>query len=172
MIKNILAITILILVTFIAKAGDNYVSGMMFFQMEIESESIKGNLAPEFGHFLNETTAVGASLNYQYEKDAAFEHVIIFEPYFRKYALKKEKFGFFFDAIAGPTFSIPKDGDLAVGFKAGLAPGVDVKLTDKFSFVSRLGFLGYYQPGSFEGKKYVRLSFDATSISFGIRYNL
>ena len=157
---------------FVVKSQDNYVSGMLFFQTEIESEAIKANFAPEFGHFLNETVAIGASLKYQYEKNAAFEHVIILEPYLRKYFIKQEKLGIFVDAIVGPTFSFPNDGDFAVGFKAGLAPGLDVKLTDKFSFVSRLGFLGYYQPGDFDGKKYVRLSFDASGISFGVRYNL
>jgi len=157
---------------FVAKSQSNYVSGMIFFQTEIESESIKLDFAPEFGHFINESTAIGSALKYQYDKGATFEHVIIIEPYLRKYLVKQDRLGIFIDAIAGPTFSISNEDDFAVGFKAGLAPGLDVKLTDNFSFISKLGFLGYYQPGSFDGKKYVRLNFDASAISFGVRYNL
>lgn len=158
------------LFTTFATAQNSYVSGGLFFQTEFDSEAMKGNATFEYGTFLKEKSAIGAALKYQYEKDKNFEHVIIIEPYYRKYIWKNEKYGFFCDGVAGITISLPQEGDTGLGFKIGLAPGFDCKLTEKMYFVSRFGFIGYYQPGDFDGKKYLRLSCDATNITFGLRY--
>ena len=36
-----------------------------------------------------------------------------------------------------------KDGDSTNGFEIGLKPGIEIKLNNKFSLVSKLGFAGY-----------------------------
>lgn len=169
--KKALLLLTLCLTTVSAWSQNQYVTGSIFFQTEFESSSMKITVAPEYGRFLNSTSAVGTTLKYQYEKGAEFENVITLEPYYRKYFLKKEKIGIFCDGVVGLVVSLPKEGDTAVGFKAGLAPGFDIALTNDFYFVSKIGFVGYNQPGAFDGKKYVRVSLDASDITFGVRYN-
>lgn len=163
-----------------AKAQDestskSYISAMTFVQYETESEALDLKLTAEYGRFLGEKTAVGLPIKYIFEKDK--QHVVMFEPYFRKYFIKGERVGVFGDCVVGVTLTFPKDGDAACGFKVGFAPGFDLKLSDKLYFIAKLGFIGYNQPGEFKGKKYVRCALlslnkdNPDMMSFGIRYN-
>ena len=155
----------------ISVKAQNYVSGMIFFQTELENSVTKFTLAPEYGHYLNDKMTVGTTLKYQYDKGADFQHVFIIEPYFRKYFLKNSKLGIFCDGIVGLTISKPVNGSTAAGIKFGVSPGFDVALTDNISFISKIGFIGYNQTGGSGSNKYIRMSFDATSLTFGLRYS-
>ncbi|WP_221657291.1 hypothetical protein [Bacteroides salyersiae] len=158
---------LLLLLICFCSAGysQKYISGSMMVQNEFESEQLKFSIAPEFGYHLSDRRAIGITLNYILEKDK--KNVIAFQPYYRYYFIVG-KVGFFLDGIIGVTATVPKQGDTAWGLKCGFTPGINFKLSDKFSFISKLGFLGYYQPD--ETKKYIRLNVDASNLQFGVLY--
>lgn len=146
--------------------AQSYVSGSIGVQYETESEQLKLSVSPEVGWFLNDKNAVGIEVNYKYEKDKE-RHAVALQPYFRHYFITGN-IGFFVDTTAGVTYTKPKEGDDAWGIKAGFVPGVDFQLSEKFSFIAKLGFIGYYQPD--ETKKYIRLDIDASNLKFGCIY--
>lgn len=167
--RKYLLIAILSFVATLSQA-QSYISGMVFSQNEFDSKSMKSSIAAEYGRFLKNDVAIGATLTYMYEKDAANEHVIILQPYYRKYFASYGPAKFFCDGLVGATVTIPNEGKTAFGIKAGLQPGLDVAISERLHFVSKLGFLGYYQPG--ENKKYLRVSLDATNVMFGLQLYL
>lgn len=167
--RKYLLITILCFVATLSHA-QSYVSGMFFSQTEFDSNSLEFSIAAEYGKFIKDNAAIGATLEYNYEKDAANEHTIIIQPYYRRYFATFGSVNLFCDGIVGTTVTIPNEGDTALGLKVGLQPGLDMAISEKLHFISKLGFIGYYQPG--ETKKYVRVSLDATDIMIGLQLRL
>lgn len=145
--------------------AQSYVSGSIGTSYEIEAENLKFSIGLEYGKFISEKSGIGCELNYKYEKDK--RNVIALQPYYRHYFVTG-RVGFFLDATIGCTYTKPEVGEDAWGIKAGFVPGVDFQLSDKFSFIAKLGFLGYYQPD--ETKKYVRFDADASNLKFGCVY--
>ena len=134
-----------------------YLGGSFAFQAW-ESQKLVGDksetvfkLLPEIGYNLNDEWAIGTVIGYQSNKFSGIEYdrfgapsesAFTFNPYVRYTFAKLGKVNLFVDG--GVDFTTASDYDWnSVGI--GLKPGLAVNLTDKLSFVSHVGFLGWEQ---------------------------
>ena len=63
----------------------------------------------------------------------------------------------------------PSVGDAINGFKAGLNPGISVKLSDRLSMRAHFGFLGYQKHA--EKNEEFGIQFNAENLRFGFHYS-
>ena len=173
--------------------AQGYIGGGVGF----ESSSSDGNsdtyfmIQPEVGYNLSDNLAVGVMIGYGENKltlkDAHGNKVsgkvkaFTINPYLRYTFAKFDKVNLFLDG--GISYTNTKETASAVGgedvknntFGIGIKPGVAVNLTDKLTFVSHFGFIGYENSkDDYEGAKAVNTfgaKIDATSLSFGLYYN-
>ena len=135
-------------------------------------------IMPEIGYNINDAWAIGTVIGYEKNKlagvdnqglsDSAFK----VEPYARYTFAKCGKVNFFVDGGFG--YTIAKDADWT-RFCVGLEPGLSVALSDKVSFVSHIGFLGYDVVNPDGDKNNVSkfgLDLSGSNLSFGLYFNL
>lgn len=153
----------------------------------------KFTLSPEVGYNLSEKLAIAMAVNYNLRNTnpkvgtATQVHTFSIAPYARYTFAKTGMVGFFVDGgvlcgvnrLAGHGINGDMaDATLTIG--AGLRPGVAVSLTDKVTFVAKLGYLGYlHEEGDyyFDGSQEARhnkfgFGIDNNSLSFGLYYTL
>ncbi|NDV83339.1 outer membrane beta-barrel protein [Bacteroides sp. 51] len=100
-------------------------------------------IAPEIGYNFNEKWAIGAELGYKYAKEPGFKKNAVFvAPYARYSYCETGIVRLFLDGGVGFTSAKIAD-DRTNGFEIGIKPGVAIKLNDKFSLITKVGFLGY-----------------------------
>ncbi|MDR3286029.1 MAG: porin family protein [Prevotellaceae bacterium] len=130
-------------------------------------------IAPEIGYNVSDKFAVAISAGYQSFSEkygnykSSYEGFII-NPYVRYTFLKSGIVSAFVDG--GATFGL-SDFD---GFEIGLKPGVAIALTERFSVVAHIGFLGYNDGkgiGNSELGKGFGLDFSGYQASFGFYYS-
>lgn len=134
-------------------------------------------LNPEVGYVLDENWALGISLGYgEKGKDNTKVKTFNVNPYARYTYVNFDKVSLFLDG----GFSFKNTDSKSAGYKTnewgvGIKPGVAVALTDKVSFVSHLGFLGYTSSKpDYDNAKATNafgLNIDATNLDFGFYYN-
>ncbi len=164
--KKILLIITLCIISF-ASYSQVYMSGTFNFQNEFESKELKLGIGTEFGFHVSPKNALGFEVLYTYVKD--YRRILTLSPYYR-HLFGTGQVCFFTDVAFGLTGTFNEGDDEAVwGIKAGIIPGLEIKLTEHCSLLSKIGFLGYYQPD--DSKKYLRLGFDFSDIKIGFIYN-
>ena len=139
-------------------------------------------IMPEIGYNLDEDMSVGITLGYtQGSTTAAWaltnpnEDLKTFSiaPYLRYNFAKFGPVTVFADGVLEYAH-VDNDGAKANAYGLGICPGLAVNLTDKLSFVSHVGRLGYTQAkADAEGAKAVStfgLDLD-NALSFGLYYN-
>ncbi|MDR1985177.1 MAG: hypothetical protein LBQ28_10220 [Prevotellaceae bacterium] len=154
-----------------AKAGFNYYDNVY---VPADARTTTWGIAPEIGYNISDKFAVAASVGYLYQKTKTDwseqkESGFVINPYFRYTFLKKGIVSAFIDA--GATFGI---SDFK-GFEAGVKPGIAIALTDRFSLVAHLGFVGYNDGkgvGNYAtaGKSF-GIDFSGYQSSFGVYYS-
>jgi len=136
------------------------------------------NIMPEIGYNINDAWAIGTVIGYENNKWNGVDNLGLSEsafkiaPYARYTFAKSGKVNFFVDGGFGYTTA--KDADWN-SFEVGLKPGLSVALSDKVSFVSHIGFLGYYVLNPDGDKNNVSkfgLDLDSSNLSFGLYFNL
>lgn len=147
-----------------------YVGGSLGFWDNDDLDYTSYKIVPEIGYTLNDNWALGMELGYTHEELGENEREVFHvAPYARYSYLNSGIVSLFVDGGFG--FSTIKDGDN--GFEIGLKPGIALKLTDRFSLVSKFGFLGYrkdYAGSELGGGK--EFGFDLTnSLSLGFFVN-
>lgn len=158
-----------------------YVGGSFAFEAW-SSQKLAGDksetvfkLLPEIGYNLTDEWAIGTVIGYESDKfkgvDGVSESAFTIAPYARYTFSKLGKVNLFVDGGVGFKSASKADWtELEIGFKPGLA----VNLTDKLSFVSHIGFIGYDQlnpDGDENNISMFGLSLDATDITFGLYYS-
>ena len=149
--------------------------GIGFKSVSYDGESTTAfSIMPEVGYNLDENMSVGITLGYsEAGKDPAKTKVFSIEPYLRYNFAKFDKVNLFVDGGLG--YQNTKVGDAKNNtFYVGVRPGVSVTLTEKLSFVSHFGFLGYKNSkddGADKAVNTVELSVDGAALSFGLYYN-
>ncbi|MDO4184946.1 MAG: outer membrane beta-barrel protein [Bacteroidales bacterium] len=136
---------------------------------------------PEVGYSFNEHWAVGGVIGYQKGdwdfvdgitlQDVSTEAFVI-QPYVRYTFFRSRYINALVDGVVGFTDYF----DVARHYRVGLAPAVAVNLTEKLSFVSHFGFLGY---NSIYGRDHsgideihaFGLDLDGNDITFGLYYS-
>lgn len=111
--------------------------GVTSYQAEDQDNETSFRILPEIGYNLTDDLAIGAYFGLNHLGEDANAWTV--NPYARYTFAKFDKVSLFVDG--GLEFETMKDAytNFGVGFK----PGIAVSLTDKLSFVSHLGFLGF-----------------------------
>ena len=132
-------------------------------------------IMPEIGYNINDSWAIGTVIGYESNKwtgvNGLSESAFTIAPYARYTFAKCGKVNFFVDG--GLDYTTAKDADWNE-FAVGLKPGLSVALTDKISFVSHIGFLGYdvFNPdGDDNNISKFGLDLDGSDISLGLYFN-
>ncbi len=139
------------------------------------NNSTSFKILPEIGYNLDDNWAVGITFGYSQDKDFAGSKDKMFQisPYARYTFAKFDKVSLFVDG-AVDYMHYDYDNSKTNTFGVGLKPGVAVSLTDKLSFVSHLGFLGYqYEKADSDGAKaFNTFGFDlSNNVFFSLYYN-
>ena len=139
-----------------AQSGTWYSGGQVTFGRTTQEVSglktTQVTVLPEIGYNLTDNFAVGSVLGVSYKKTGD-EKLTVFKvnPYARYTYFSTDRVSLFLDG--GVDFGIGRaDGHCAVEYGIGLRPGVALNLTDKFSLVAHVGFLGY-QSGNRPAKR-------------------
>lgn len=169
--KKILTLAAVAVMSLSAFAQNWYVGGNVAYEHK-KVEDVKSDMftiAPEVGYNIDSEWAVGATLNYTWVKDAY--NMFAIEPYARYTFFRTENnlVNLFVDGGFGIGYQKPKHGDSTTIWNIGFKPGIKVNLTERFSLVAHVGFLGYkdYKDA---GKTY-GVSVDGNDLSFGFYYN-
>lgn len=122
-------------------------------------------LAPEAGYDFNAKWSLAGVAGFDYAKvGGQSANVFVIEPYARYKYFNKGSFTLFVDGGFGIAM-----GD-ADGFKVGFTPGVAFKISDRFSLLTTIGFLGYkhdYYNGGGDGFGF---DFKSSDLRFGFFY--
>lgn len=128
------------------------------------------SIAPEFGYDFNAKWSLGASLGYEslstkLNGDKDNNNVFIIAPYARYKYYNSGILTLFVDGGFGIAAA---DAD---GFQIGLSPGLAVKITDRFSFLTSVGYLGYRKDHFNNGGEGFGLSLASSDLKFGFFYS-
>ncbi len=170
----------------VSMSAQVYLGGSFAFQAW-NSQKLVGDksetvfkILPEIGYNLNDEWAVGTVIGYESNKFSGIdidgvnfgsESAFAFCPYARYTFAKLGKVNLFVDG--GVDFISASDADwtsLGIGFKPGLA----VNLTDKLSFVSHIGFIGYEElnpDGDENNISEFGIDLSGANLTFGLYYN-
>ena len=152
-------------------------------------------IMPEIGMQFDDQWGAGVQIGYITDKAGVYklgtESAFVFAPYVRYQAIKVGKVNLFLDGgIDFISYSKPDNSAFSVGIK----PGVSVALSDKLSFVTHFGFLGYESvpsKGGYAGynydyydysraaasdsdkpkDSYFGFDFSSLNLTFGLYYN-
>ena len=123
-------------------------------------------LAPEAGYDFNAKWSLAGTLGFDYAKVGdASANVFVIEPYARYKYFNKGNFTLFVDGGLGVAL-----GD-ADGFKVGFTPGVSFKISEHFSLLTTIGFLGYKNDYYNSGGDGFGLSLKSSDLRFGFFYS-
>ena len=124
-----------------------YVGGTAGFWRNNDDDSkvTAYSVLPEVGYELNDKWAVGAEFGYAHIKvgDNSKRNVFGIAPYARYTYCETGIVRLFLDGSLGVSSYKIGDADRETGFEVGLRPGIALKLTDKFSLIAKVGFVGY-----------------------------
>lgn len=151
-----------------------YVGGSIGFTSVKNGDSqTEFKFIPEIGYNFNDQWAAGIKVGYQdgyADMDYDFQQhkglkILTINPYARYTFLKSNLVSLFIDG--GLEYSkIDGDDDAELG--VGLTPGLALNLSDKLSFVTHVGFIGYMSHG--DVNKF-GLDLNGNNLTFGLYYN-
>lgn len=124
------------------------------------------SISPEAGYDFNKRWSAGLAIGFDYVNEDGFSaNVFSFSPYARWKFFNKGILSLFLDG----GFAVAT-GDLD-GFQIGITPGLSLKISDHFSFLTHIGFLGYSNDyfNNNDGEGF-GLKLSATDLKFGFFY--
>ncbi|NDV60752.1 outer membrane beta-barrel protein [Bacteroides sp. 519] len=150
-----------------------YVGGSLGFWNDDDADVTSYSIIPEVGYNLNQKWSIGAELGYTHLEASSEIDVFSIAPYARLSCYETGIVRLFLDGGFGFASYKLNDADSETGFEIGIKPGIAVKLNDKFSLVSKFGFLGYRDQymtaaGKDAGNGF-GLDFSPSSITFGLQ---
>lgn len=162
-------------------AKDFYVGGSLNLWRDGSEKKTTIGITPELGYNLNDNWSVAGSISYQYvHVTGADNNMFAIAPYARYTYFKSGIVGLFVDGGFGFGFGKTSykgggSSDTSSIFEIGFRPGISLSITDEFSFVAHVGFLGY--KGANDAAKVVGysdawgLALDNQDLSFGFYYS-
>lgn len=169
-----------------AMAGDWYLGGNVGF-MHRESNAHKINefsIQPEVGYNFSDRWAVGGQIGYLYRNTYNVDpnvnlNLFTINPYarFSYFRTSNNLIQLFIDGSVGlgiGSTSAGGNSSTACTYEIGLKPGIAVNITDHFSVVAHLGFVGYHgannkaKAGGEE--EYGGINFHSNNLNFGFYY--
>lgn len=146
--KKLFLLITLLCITYAAKA-QAYVGGTLGVAVEhasadgVSATNSAFTVAPEVGYYFNKTWALGASVGVKYQNisHTGITTVSVL-PYVRATFASAGVFDFFAELAMGYSHE-SADGYGVGGFVAGIRPGFNAHLSDKFSLIGRTTLLSY-----------------------------
>lgn len=166
----------------VAASAQAYVGGSFGITRNTTEDQTYFLIQPEVGYNLSDKWAVGGILDFTYNNHGeGHSTVFSIEPYARYtfFQAVDNRLRLFLDGGFGIGFGKSKiDGhssDTVTAFEIGLKPGVSFALSERFSLVAHMGFLGY-QGGNDAAKdagidETFGLNLSTMNLSFGFYYN-
>ncbi|MCM1355696.1 MAG: porin family protein [Staphylococcus sp.] len=179
--KKFLLMAVMAVMTLGATAQNWYAGGQVTFgrtTTEISGVSLKSTqvtVLPELGYNVSDQLAFGAQLGVSYRKAGDQEKTVFrVNPYARYTYFNSKMVDLFVDG--GVDFGIGRaHGSTAVEYGIGLRPGVALNLSDRFSLVAHVGFLGYQsgnRPAKHNGcAENWGLDLNSNNLMFGFYYH-
>ena len=172
-----------------AMAGDWYIGGTLGFMHK--SQTISGvkattnefSILPEVGYTFNDHWGVGGQIGYTYTNLAGRDinnNMFNIYPYARWtfFRSSNDLIQLFLDGNVGLGLGSTSYGnnnsDTAVTYEIGVKPGIALNLTQHFSVVAHVGFLGYH--GANKAAKnggqseYGGFNLSSENLNFGLYY--
>ena len=173
--KKILLVAVIAVMSLTASA-QVYLGGSLGTWRNYDANTTSVTILPEVGYTLSDNWAIGTVIgwNYRYNAGQKYNGLTV-APYVRYTFLKLDNVNVFVDGGFGFYTGKEKGVDAKNEWEVGLKPGVAVNLTDKLSFVTHVGFLGYRKAddaalGVF-GNDGFGFDLDGNALTFGLYYN-
>lgn len=172
--KKFFAIAALAVMTLTANA-QVFVGGQLGAWRDYDANTTSVSVLPEVGYTLSDKFAIGTVIGWKYNYvQGTKANSLTVAPYARYTFAQFGNVNLFLDGGFGfDTYKV-SGADAANAWEIGIKPGVAVNLTDKLSFVSHFGFLGYRDADAGAkafGKNGFGFNADANNITFGLYYN-
>ncbi|MBP3227876.1 MAG: outer membrane beta-barrel protein [Bacteroidaceae bacterium] len=132
------------------------------------------SIQPEVGYVLSDKWALGVAVGYEYNYlDGTKVNSVGVNPYARYTFAKFGPVSVFADGGFEFATQKVKGYDAATVWGVGIKPGVAVNLTEKLSFVSHIGFLGYRDSNDYaiHSNDGFGFNLDGNELTFGLYYN-
>lgn len=173
--KKVLMLVVVIMATLSVSAQDLYLGGGVSLWRNDDANTTSFSITPEIGVNLNSKWAIGGELGFAHAKYSKDDLTVkstgfAIAPYARYSFYENKVVRLFVDMGMGFSTVKVKDGDSVNGFEIGLKPGLAIKLNNKFSLVSKLGFAGY-RDDYYKGDNGFGVTFDSENISLGVLYS-
>lgn len=134
---------------------------------------------PEVGYNLSDKWAIATKIGYIYNyNDGDKVNAFTVSPYARYTFAQLGPVNLFLDGGFGfATYKVKPEGgstgDAQNAWEVGLKPGVAVNLTEKLSFVTHVGFLGWRDADEQQvfGENGLGFDFSGNTLTFGLYYN-
>lgn len=180
--KKFLLMAVMAIMTLGASAQSKWYAGGQLTlgrtTTELGGVSLKSTqfaILPEIGYNVSDNFALGATFGVDYTKTGGEKSTTFnISPYARATFFHSKMVDLFVDGGVG--FGIGcADSSTAVTYEIGFRPGVSLNLSDKFSLVAHVGFLGY-ESGNAPAKRTGApenwgLNLDGTNLLFGFYYH-
>ncbi len=146
--KKILAIMIMAVASLGAFAQDWYAGGQVGFWRNSGDNHTEFMILPEVGYNMNDQVALGATFGYDYNyEDGLKVNLFQVNPYLRYSFYNNDRVKMFLDGGVDLGIGWSKKDEhkssTAVAYGIGLKPGLSYRISDAFSLVAHLGFVGY-----------------------------
>lgn len=147
--KKFLAAALMAVVSLGAFAQSNmYIGGSAGFWRNSSDNKTEFRILPEIGYNLSDQVAIGTVIGYDHNYDKGLSiDLVDFSPYVRYSFLKSGKVKVFIDGGVDLGFGRSKaDGhssDTAITYGIGLKPGFVYDISDDFSLVAHIGYVGF-----------------------------
>lgn len=162
-----------------------YLGGEVGLWRDYDGNETTFKILPEVGYNLSDKWAIGTVIGYSYGYENSLHknlteittNAFVVTPYARYTYATLGPVNLFLDGGFGfatyKTETAGKDGDAQNAWEIGIKPGVAVNLTEKLSFVSHVGFLGWRDQDEAEvfGDNGVGFDLSGNTITFGLYYN-
>ncbi len=146
--KKIL-LTLAFMVTTVVASAQFYVGGSFGFWDNDDAESTTYSIAPEVGYVFNEKLAAGFSITYESAEIKGDEiSAFAFSPYARYTFAKIGSLSLFADGGLD-IMSVDNGYESDTAWGIGIKPGLSVAISQKFSVLAHVGYLGYKNADEF-----------------------
>ena len=167
-----------------AQAGDFYLGGAVGFMHRSDRDATTNEftIKPELGYSFNDNWGIGGTIGYTYRNYAGEDinlNMFSINPYarFTYFRTSNDLIALFLDGSVGFGIGSTSDGNdtyTATTYEIGIKPGIAINITDHFSIISHLGFLGYH--GANDNAKaggeaeYGGFNFNSNHLDIGLYY--
>lgn len=139
--KKLFLTVVLAIAGFVSAQAQFLVGGNVGVWYDHEDENTSWSILPEFTYYFNDQWSAGTEIGLS---GYAFKHggnttSFVFNPYARYTFFSADLVEVFCEGAIG--FATATDHDAA--FSIGLRPGIKVNLSDNWSLISKIGFLGF-----------------------------